>query len=75
MLSKICYNCFSTASAQFRGCFSSAGCGSAVEVMATSAEDCCINIDKGLYYSDGTTCQQCNSKSLLIVCTKHKHFH
>ena len=31
-------------------------------VTATSAGECCIDKDNGLYYSDGTNCIQCISK-------------
>ena len=54
---------FFVASAQM--CFSAAGCNSADAVTATDADDCCINKDDGLYYSDETSCIQCISKWLI----------
>ena len=56
-----------TASAQFSGCFSVAGCDSVNAVSATDADDCCINQDDGLYYMDGTSCVQCVSKWLIYT--------
>ena len=56
---------FSTASAQYNGCFSAAGCNSANAVTAADADDCCISKDDGLYYFDGTNCIQCVSKWLI----------
>ena len=51
--------------AQFSGCFSSVGCDYANFVTATSAKECCIDKDDGVYYLDGTTCPQCTSKQFI----------
>ena len=59
------YNLFlflSTVSAQFTRCYTQAGCNAVDQVTASSADDCCINKDNGLYFEDGAGCMQCNSK-------------
>ncbi|XP_064388167.1 uncharacterized protein LOC135336335 [Halichondria panicea] len=49
----------SAAQAQFNGCFTFANCTSAVVGPSSNAEDCCVNNDAGLYYSNGGLCFQC----------------
>ena len=54
------------AQAQFNGCFTFANCTSAVVGPSSNAEDCCVNNDAGLYYSNGGLCFQCIGKCIII---------